>query len=170
MSSTDSNGDYTPIRTSGSNPCEVMTSVVDLTNSSVNASTPLLVNRHERRSKWSKICSDGPRGVACFPEEPSFELVENLPCLFKPFDYFLKERFPFIQWLRHYSLSCLVSDVIAGLTVGLMVVPQALAYASIAGLPLQVTNTPASKSLLFISLVWFVLLIYGCYGIHVLWY
>ncbi|XP_041379527.1 LOW QUALITY PROTEIN: sodium-independent sulfate anion transporter-like, partial [Gigantopelta aegis] len=30
-----------------------------------------------------------------------------------------------------------ISDVIAGLTVGLMVVPQALAYASIAGLPLQ---------------------------------
>ena len=31
-----------------------------------------------------------------------------------------------------------MSDLIAGLTVGLMVVPQALAYASIAGLPLEV--------------------------------
>ena len=31
-----------------------------------------------------------------------------------------------------------MSDIIAGLTVGLMVVPQALAYANIAQLPLEV--------------------------------
>jgi sodium-independent sulfate anion transporter 11 len=37
-----------------------------------------------------------------------------------------------------FLLSQAQSDLIAGLTVGLMVVPQALAYASIAGLPDEV--------------------------------
>ena len=67
-----------------------------------------------------------------------YELRECFPCLTSPISYFLVDRFPFVQWLSKYSLSCLVSDIIAGLTVGLMVVPQALAYASIAQLPLQV--------------------------------
>ena len=115
----------------------VMSSVVDLTDTLPNSSTPLL--EHRQREKPSKnYCRDGCRGIACFPEEPSYELVENFPCLFKPFDYFLRERFPFVQWLIRYRPRMFISDVIAGLTVGLMVVPQALAYASIAGLPLQV--------------------------------
>ena len=38
----------------------------------------------------------------------------------------------------HSLLLQLQSDLIAGITVGLMVVPQALAYASIAGLPPEV--------------------------------
>lgn len=33
-------------------------------------------------------------------------------------------------------------DVLAGLTVGLTVVPQALAYAEVAGLPVQVSPAP----------------------------
>lgn len=48
-----------------------------------------------------------------------------------------KKRLPFIVWMRHYSLSKLQRDVIAGLTVGVMVIPQGLAYASIAELPPQ---------------------------------
>ena len=43
-----------------------------------------------------------------------------------------------MRWLVRYNLRWLVADVIAGLTVGLMVVPQALAYAHIARLPLHV--------------------------------
>lgn len=67
-----------------------------------------------------------------------YELRQCFPCLTNPVSYFIVDRFPFVQWLSRYSLSCLISDIIAGLTVGLMVVPQALAYASIAQLPLQV--------------------------------
>lgn len=44
---------------------------------------------------------------------------------------------PVVQWLPRYSASWLISDFIAGLTVALMLVPQALAYAKIAGIPLQ---------------------------------
>lgn len=44
---------------------------------------------------------------------------------------------PITSWLPKYSFISLLRDIIAGLTVGLMVVPQGLAYATIAGLPVQ---------------------------------
>ena len=44
---------------------------------------------------------------------------------------------PISSWLPKYTFTSLLRDVIAGLTVGLMVVPQGLAYATIAGLPVQ---------------------------------
>ena len=43
--------------------------------------------------------------------------------------------FPIVTWLPQYNLSKLIGDAISGLTVGLMVLPQGMAYASIAGLP-----------------------------------
>nr|XP_020669252.1 sodium-independent sulfate anion transporter isoform X1 [Pogona vitticeps]XP_020669262.1 sodium-independent sulfate anion transporter isoform X1 [Pogona vitticeps]XP_020669271.1 sodium-independent sulfate anion transporter isoform X1 [Pogona vitticeps]XP_020669280.1 sodium-independent sulfate anion transporter isoform X1 [Pogona vitticeps] len=48
-----------------------------------------------------------------------------------------KKRLPVLKWLPKYSLQWLQFDLIAGLTVGLTVVPQALAYAVVAGLPVQ---------------------------------
>ncbi|XP_038597933.1 sodium-independent sulfate anion transporter [Tachyglossus aculeatus] len=44
---------------------------------------------------------------------------------------------PILTWLPHYNPRWLQLDFIAGLTVGLTVVPQALAYAEVAGLPVQ---------------------------------
>eukprot|EP00039_Didymoeca_costata_P016445 m.296805 g.296805 ORF g.296805 m.296805 type:complete len:750 (-) comp16393_c8_seq6:1506-3755(-) len=43
--------------------------------------------------------------------------------------------FPIVKWLPKYSKSQAIGDIVAGLTVGLMVLPQGLAYSSIAGLP-----------------------------------
>ncbi|XP_042305360.1 sodium-independent sulfate anion transporter isoform X2 [Sceloporus undulatus] len=48
-----------------------------------------------------------------------------------------KKRLPVLRWLPKYSLQWLQLDFVAGLTVGLTVVPQALAYAAVAGLPVQ---------------------------------
>ena len=50
---------------------------------------------------------------------------------------FLLKYIPILSWLPHYSLKNLQCDIIAGITVGLMVVPQGLAYASVARLPTQ---------------------------------
>uniref|UniRef100_A0A2K6GQD6 Sodium-independent sulfate anion transporter n=1 Tax=Propithecus coquereli TaxID=379532 RepID=A0A2K6GQD6_PROCO len=44
---------------------------------------------------------------------------------------------PILAWLPNYSMQWLKMDIIAGLSVGLTVVPQALAYAEVAGLPPQ---------------------------------
>ena len=50
----------------------------------------------------------------------------------------LKKKLPIINWLPKYRLKTLKCDFIAGLTVGLTVIPQAMAYAALAGLELQV--------------------------------
>ncbi|KAI4455933.1 sulfate transporter [Holotrichia oblita] len=49
----------------------------------------------------------------------------------------LYKRVPIINWLPKYNTSWAVGDLVAGITVGLTVIPQALAYSNIAGLPAQ---------------------------------
>ncbi|XP_028984604.1 sodium-independent sulfate anion transporter [Betta splendens] len=49
----------------------------------------------------------------------------------------LKACLPVLSWLPRYNMGWLQMDLLAGLTVGLTTVPQALAYAEIAGLPVQ---------------------------------
>ncbi|PQE22125.1 sulfate permease protein [Rutstroemia sp. NJR-2017a BBW] len=47
------------------------------------------------------------------------------------------QKFPAIQWLPRYSPRWLLDDIIAGITVALVLVPQALGTAALAGVPLQ---------------------------------
>ena len=43
--------------------------------------------------------------------------------------------FPFVRWARGYGVSDLKADAIAGITVALVLIPQSMAYAQLAGLP-----------------------------------
>ncbi|UZJ52848.1 hypothetical protein CBS101457_002168 [Exobasidium rhododendri] len=45
--------------------------------------------------------------------------------------------FPFTKWILSYNLQWAIGDLIAGFTVGLVVVPQSLSYATIALLPVE---------------------------------
>jgi len=47
----------------------------------------------------------------------------------------LKRYIPFLSWITTYNKSMLMSDTVAGLTVGIMLIPQGMAYAMLAGLP-----------------------------------
>ncbi|KAK6643064.1 hypothetical protein RUM43_004567 [Polyplax serrata] len=47
------------------------------------------------------------------------------------------QRIPILKWLPEYNSEKLLSDMIAGITVGLTVMPQGLAYATLAGLEPQ---------------------------------
>ena len=47
----------------------------------------------------------------------------------------VKKIFPILNWLPNYKKKWLKGDVIAGITVGVVLIPQGLAYAMIAGLP-----------------------------------
>ncbi|XP_053972906.1 sodium-independent sulfate anion transporter-like isoform X2 [Hylaeus volcanicus] len=49
----------------------------------------------------------------------------------------LYKRLPIVAWLRMYRRDYIASDLVAGITVGLTIIPQAIAYANVAGLPLQ---------------------------------
>jgi sulfate permease, SulP family len=50
----------------------------------------------------------------------------------------LSHYIPFLDWLLHYQRRDLVGDVLAGVIVAIMLVPQGMAYALLAGLPPQV--------------------------------
>jgi sodium-independent sulfate anion transporter 11 len=51
-------------------------------------------------------------------------------------DYALS-LFPVHRWILHYNLAWLYSDVVAGVTVGVVMVPQSMSYAQLAGLEAQ---------------------------------
>lgn len=46
-----------------------------------------------------------------------------------------KRYFPVLQWLPSYKRAYLTGDISAGITVGILLIPQGMAYAMIAGLP-----------------------------------
>jgi len=50
---------------------------------------------------------------------------------------YILEKVPIVGWLPRYNFKWLINDFIAGLTIGIMLVPQGLAYAKIAGIPVQ---------------------------------
>ncbi|XP_030762975.1 sodium-independent sulfate anion transporter-like [Sitophilus oryzae] len=50
----------------------------------------------------------------------------------------LKKRVPIFDYLPRYNWETAISDFLAGLTVGLTIIPQAIAYSSVAGLPAQI--------------------------------
>jgi MFS superfamily sulfate permease-like transporter len=47
-------------------------------------------------------------------------------------------RLPLLDWVADYRREWLRSDLVAGLTTAAVVIPKALAYATVAGLPIQV--------------------------------
>lgn len=47
----------------------------------------------------------------------------------------LKKIFPFLDWFKDYDLQKFKIDFISGLTVALVLIPQSMAYAQLAGLP-----------------------------------
>src|SRR5262245_47973692 len=49
-----------------------------------------------------------------------------------------RSKLPMPDWLRDYRMAWLRLDLVAGLTAAAIVIPKAMAYATIAGLPVQV--------------------------------
>ena len=60
------------------------------------------------------------------------KIAEKVSC----FSFFSK-LFPFLTWMRVYTLDTLRGDIIAGITCGLLIIPQGIAYANLAGLPAE---------------------------------
>lgn len=50
---------------------------------------------------------------------------------------YMIDKVPIVGWLPRYNVRWLVNDTIAGLTLGLMLIPQGLSYASLATIPIQ---------------------------------
>lgn len=48
---------------------------------------------------------------------------------------YLVEKVPVVHWLPKYNIRWLLNDTLAGITVGVLLIPQSLAYAKIATIP-----------------------------------
>ncbi|OQD73100.1 hypothetical protein PENDEC_c017G05734 [Penicillium decumbens] len=71
------------------------------------------------------------------PEPTSLEWIcEVLPSGRQILNYFIS-LFPFLNWIGRYNLQWLFGDMVAGITVGAVVVPQGMAYAKLAELPVE---------------------------------
>ncbi|KOB65963.1 putative sulfate transporter, partial [Operophtera brumata] len=49
----------------------------------------------------------------------------------------VKKRLPIVGWAPEYDRTAAIADLVAGITLGLTLVPQSIAYASLANLPVQ---------------------------------
>ncbi|KAK5989511.1 Sulfate permease 2 [Cladobotryum mycophilum] len=63
------------------------------------------------------------------------EFLEEVTPSLRDIGRYLYNLFPFIHWIGKYNLTWLTGDLIAGITVGAVVVPQSMAYAQLAQLP-----------------------------------
>ncbi|CAB0015539.1 unnamed protein product, partial [Nesidiocoris tenuis] len=80
----------------------------------------------------------------------------------------ITKRLPITKWAPRYGTEDAVGDLVAGITVGLTVIPQSLAYSNIAGLPSQAVHGlgPAHAILLaFLSGV--IMFIMGVVGLGI---
>jgi hypothetical protein len=62
---------------------------------------------------------------------------KNVLTLREKFKKFLKRRIFILSWLPEYDKTKAIGDLIAGITLGLTMVPQSLAYANLANVPAQ---------------------------------
>ncbi|KAK7729463.1 hypothetical protein SLS57_001948 [Botryosphaeria dothidea] len=87
------------------------------------------------------------RGESVFSVSSADTYVEEEPTVLEWFQsivpsgsdvlHYVKSLFPFLSWIDRYNLQWLYGDLVAGITVGAVVVPQGMAYAKLAQLPVE---------------------------------
>lgn len=63
-------------------------------------------------------------------------IQEVIPTSHDVANYFIR-LFPFLKWIHRYNLQWALGDLIAGITIGAVIVPQSMSYAKLAELPPQ---------------------------------
>lgn len=70
-------------------------------------------------------------------EPTSLEWITEVAPTTRTFLNWAYHLFPFTHWIGRYNGTWLIADLVAGITVGAVVVPQSMAYAKLAELPVQ---------------------------------
>ncbi|XP_047963720.1 probable sulfate transporter 3.4 [Salvia hispanica] len=68
-----------------------------------------------------------------FPDDPLHKFKDQSPS--RKFILGLQFFLPILQWAPHYTLKLLKSDVVSGLTIASLAIPQGISYAKLANLP-----------------------------------
>lgn len=71
---------------------------------------------------WNKVGRLTAKGARALPSASAQYVIEKVPI---------------VGWLPRYNYRWIINDVIAGLTLGLMLIPQGLSYAKLATIPVQ---------------------------------
>ncbi|KAL0846218.1 hypothetical protein Bca101_019464 [Brassica carinata] len=69
-----------------------------------------------------------------FADDP-FRKIRNESKTSKKIELGLRHMFPILEWARGYNLEYLKSDVISGITIASLAIPQGISYAQLANLP-----------------------------------
>lgn len=87
------------------------------------------------------------RGESVFSVSSADSYVEEEPTIWEWLDdvtpsgrsigLYFYNLFPFTHWIHRYNFQWLAGDLVAGITIGAVVVPQSMAYAELAELPPQ---------------------------------
>ncbi|KAK3671281.1 hypothetical protein LTR78_008916 [Recurvomyces mirabilis] len=70
-------------------------------------------------------------------EPTSLEWLQSITPTGSDCLHYVKSLFPFVHWLPFYNTTWLAGDLVAGITIGAVVVPQGMAYAQLAALPVE---------------------------------
>jgi sodium-independent sulfate anion transporter 11 len=100
--------------------------------------TKPLIHRVDSRGGASSSGTPILTTKAYFEQDPTVSqyIYESIPS-WHDFQLYTASLFPFIHWVPRYNTTWLIGDVIAGVTVAGVLVPQAMAYASLANLAPQ---------------------------------
>ncbi|KAJ5403612.1 hypothetical protein N7509_003483 [Penicillium cosmopolitanum] len=71
------------------------------------------------------------------PEPTSVEWIREITPSCHQFVNYLISLFPFLNWIGRYNMQWFLGDLVAGITVGAVVIPQGMAYAKLAEVPVQ---------------------------------
>lgn len=70
-------------------------------------------------------------------EPTSLEWLQDIMPTGRTASNYIHNLFPFTRWILRYNAQWLFGDLVAGITVGAVVVPQGMAYAKLATLPVE---------------------------------
>ncbi|RKF59580.1 Sulfate permease 2 [Erysiphe neolycopersici] len=97
--------------------------------------------------KQNKNLDVNIKGAPLFSSQTAWLYVEEEPHVgdwirkktpkSKDLSNYVQSIFPFTHWILNYSIPWFLGDLVAGITIGAVVVPQGMAYSVLAGIPPQ---------------------------------
>ncbi|KAF1997606.1 sulfate permease 2 [Amniculicola lignicola CBS 123094] len=91
----------------------------------------------ESLSRGESVFSVGSADTYVEGEPTALEWLQEITPSGKDVLHYFRSLFPFLTWITRYNLQWLIGDLVAGITVGAVVVPQSMAYAKLAELPVE---------------------------------
>ncbi|KAF1975633.1 putative sulfate transporter [Bimuria novae-zelandiae CBS 107.79] len=94
--------------------------------------------RHETGSeqvtRGESVFSVGSADTYVEQEPTAWDWLREITPTGKDIAHYFIHLFPFLHWITRYNVQWLIGDLVAGITVGAVVVPQSMAYAKLAQL------------------------------------